>query len=258
MKCPSCGEKVPESSRFCLACGAWVGGASEPVAPQRTLYTADGRPVRRTGTPISGHAVRKERGLVTLGLIAALVAGVVLVACGLVLAASGGSGDATPVSPLAGAGLGADTREAPPEPGASGTDVLAPGDQPATDCCQPPGDESPASGSVVPGDPAGALGDAFGLGEGETVEDCASADFADSLCYSPYLANLVNGRYVFQIGAPFSEFFAWALVERQSDGAFKVVDTADFDFEGDGTPPFSLDGAMAGDFHQSAGGRRTH
>ncbi len=74
---------------------------------------------------------------------------------------------------------------------------------------------------------------------------CSAAGFSDALCYLPDLTNLEQGRYLYQVGLPFSEPFAWALVEQQGDGTFATSETADFDSEGNGTPPFSPGGAMA-------------
>lgn len=103
----------------------------------------------------------------------------------------------------------------------------------------------PPSAEVATGS-SKALAEAFELTPGQTVEACATADVADTLCYIPFLMNLEDGRFVYLVGAPFSEVFAWALVEEQPDGIFEATETADYDFEGDGTPPFALDGPLAG------------
>ncbi len=104
------------------------------------------------------------------------------------------------------------------------------------------GGKPPATGIASP---AGALAKAFSLGEGETAVPCSAAALSDTICYLPYLMNLEQGRYLYEVGPPFSEPFAWALVEQQGDGTFATTETAEFDFEGDGTPPFSPGGAMA-------------
>jgi hypothetical protein len=81
--------------------------------------------------------------------------------------------------------------------------------------------------------------------EASKVSDCATATFDDTLCYAPYLTNLEAGRYLMLVGAPFSEVFAWALVEQQGDGTYLTTQVEPYDFEGDGEPPFEVDGPMA-------------
>jgi hypothetical protein len=93
---------------------------------------------------------------------------------------------------------------------------------------------------------AQALAKAFELTPGQTVEPCATADVADTLCYIPFLMNLEDGRFLHLVGAPFSEVFAWALVEEQPKGTFTATETATYDYEGDGTPPFAVQGSLAG------------
>jgi hypothetical protein len=218
IKCPHCRQPVPESSHFCLFCGARV---SSPARAAR------------------------GRSLLTLGLLAILI-GVGLAAWGFVSASGGGGDKAGNVTPLARTGLGADGHDLAPDQGDAATDMITPGDE--TQSGSEGGDE-PDDGGSPPAtgvaSPAQALAAAFGLGEGETAVPCSTAGLGDILCYLLYLTNLEQGCYLYQVGLPFSEPFAWALVEQQGDGTFATTETADFDFEEVATPPFSPGGAMA-------------
>ncbi len=281
LKCSHCGQPLPEGSRYCLVCGAPVGSPGAAPGPEAEAKRED-HPDVRPAEAGSGSAAADpplplsarngtQRSLLTLGLVAILIGGIALAAYGLVSATGTGEDGGTGTSPLAGAGLGSDTREAPPDSGGAATDTITPEDE-----AQPGnsgrderdgggGDEPVGGGGGEPADgdggepdgggnppatgaasPAQALAAAFALAEGETATPCYAANIDDALCYLPYLENLEQQRYLYQVGAPFSEPFAWALVEQQGDGTFETTQTADFDFEGDGTPPFSPGGAMAG------------
>ena len=100
--------------------------------------------------------------------------------------------------------------------------------------------------------PEAALAETFELGPNDSVVDCGVAEMDDTLCYIPYMTNIADGRYLFHVGIPFSEFTSWALVERGEDGAFTTTRTAPFELEGDGSPPFEIEGEMAGVFFTSA------
>jgi hypothetical protein len=176
-----------------------------------------------------------------------LIGGVALAAWGLVSGTVGGGEEAGNVRPLARANLGADGRDLVLDAGDASTETITPGDEtePGSEGSdEPDGGGSPPATGVA--SPAQALAAEFRLAEGETAVPCSAAGFGDALCYLPYLTNLEQGRYLYQVGLPSSEPFAWALVEQQGDGTFATTQTADFDFEGDGTPPFSPGGAMAG------------
>lgn len=258
LKCSHCGQPLPEGSRFCLVCGTPVGSQGAATGPEAEAKRED-HPNVRTAEGGSGSAAAEapvppsarngtQRSLLTLGLLGILIGGVALAAYGLVSATGGDERAGT--SPLARAGPGSDTRDAPPDAETGTTEALTPAEtQPGsvgsdeTDDGGSSEGDPPATGAASP---AQTLGEAFGLAEGETAVPCDAADFDDALCYLPYLTNLEQGRYLYQVGLPFSEFFAWALVEQQGDGTFATTQTADFDFEGDGTPPFSPGGAMAG------------
>ncbi|MEE8347856.1 MAG: zinc ribbon domain-containing protein [Dehalococcoidia bacterium] len=243
LKCPKCRQPLPEGARFCLVCGAPVG------SPGREAGSESGGDDTQLRTGRSGGASTDKRcnWHLTLVLLGMLIGGVALTANGLVPAIDGGGGDAPGVRPLARDGLAPDTRESLPDPGDATTGTIAPGDE------TPPkeigrdgsggGISPPATGIASPDL---ALASAFGLASGETVVSCAAAEFGDALCHMSYLTNIEQGRYLYQVGPPFSEPFAWALVEQQGDGTFATIQTAVFDFEGDGTPPFSPGGAMAG------------
>jgi hypothetical protein len=180
-----------------------------------------------------------------LGLLATLIGGVAVAAYGLVSAVGGG--ETGHMTPLARAGLGADGNDLTLDAEDATTDAITPGDE--TQAGGDGGDEPdgggspPATGVATPDQ---ALAVAFDLGEGETIVACSAADLDNALCYLPYLTNLAEGRYLYQVGLPFSEPIAWALVEQQGDGTFATTQTADFDSQGDGTPPFSPGGPMAG------------
>ncbi len=261
LKCSRCGQQMPEGSPFCLACGTPLGGPATATShegdakPQDRSRDQQDKPRPESGPTSEAPAKpsRSHRSPLTLALAAMLIGGLALAIYGFVSAVGGDDGAG--MSPLAQAGLGSDTREEPPDPGNATTDSIAPGDetQPGSGDGEEPDDGDggePDSGGDPPttgiASPEQALGEAFGHAEGETVASCSTADFDDALCYLPYLTNLEQGRYLYQVGAPFSEPFAWALVEQQGDGTFATTQTAEFDFEGDGTPPFSPGGAMAG------------
>ena len=237
VKCPKCRQPLPEGARFCLVCGAPVGSPAREEGSE-----SGGDDTQRRKDRSGGASTDKRRNWhLTLVLLGMLIGGVALTANGLMSAADGGGGDASGVGPLARASLTPDTRESLPDPGDATTDTIAPGED---------GRDGPGSGISPPttgiASPDLALASAFGLAAGETVVPCATAEFGDALCRMSYLTNIEQGRYLYQVGSPFSEPFAWALVEQQGDGTFTTTQMADFDFEGDGTLPFSPGGAMAG------------
>lgn len=237
IKCPHCRQPLPEGSRFCLSCGRPVGSPATAAAHEPESK----RPQRPRG-----------HWPLTLALLAMLIGGLALAAYGLVAATGEGGGQTPGQRPLARAGIGADGHELPPEAGNATTDAITlpdetepgSGGSDETDDGGGPHDGNPPATGIA--SPDQALAAAFGLAEGETVVPCSAADPGDTLCYLTYLTNVKQGRYLYQVGLPFSEPFAWALVEQQGDGTFETTQTADFDFEGDGTLPFSPTGAMAG------------
>lgn len=179
-------------------------------------------PPESDNPPAQSHIVKLVLAAGAVGIFAAVVA---------FLLVSGGDDD--------GASTASVTDVSTPTPEATPKPTVVPT---ATSEGTPDDVSPPATGPATIEE---ALAGAFDVPNAASVADCATADFADSLCYSPYLTNLDAGRYLFLIGAPFSEVFAWALVEQQGDGTYLTTETATYDFEGDGSPPFDIDGPMA-------------